>query len=768
MRSLDIFIEELRCIVPTGMICEFKGSDIYDVMYNGILFYFLVEFVRMRYLEYDKMANIFVGYILTIERIQKTNGFNFKNMRYEFTNDELIPKKKFNEDYLTEDGALITLLSLLNISNIMEENGRLCNVIDLLIPIMYTFAVHCFVKIEKKFEKKSTNKLLEITAEKFSEFMKNNRKKIIKYENMNILLDEKVKDICANKEDYDLFFTANKTIVDIIPFIFMTEEKLLHMFRIEEILSIIFDYPNSSNMTIVETMDGIGYNILFTVLIYIKVLRCIRKKGGKNGDYIDEICKILNIISRKYDDNNCEIIWEKNDSGIDGDMKYILEKNINPFLENRKDIVQILTNIKVGNREYYCSKFINIMSEILVMDEDEGDKLWGSSGGEQISGINLMEMLDSIVKKSKEKRYDIMLNSLDVMENKGHSCEIQSAKKKEISKEEHGLCVGECDCSEDESKLRKFPNFENNLITLNGLIELGKCFNCKIRTNYKGINLKIIAGMIKELINLSEMEGLVNIKQNIVDNLLYFMKNGKEVLDRNLLNIAIYGPPGVGKTTLAGHIAKLYRKVGILNNDKIIKAKRSDLIGQYLGETSLKTQKVIDNIEGGILLIDEVYSLGHSEGRDSYSKECLDVLTHNLGEKPTKFICIVAGYEEDIEECFFSINRGLKRRFPFVYRIDKCNTPIITKFTVNLLKKKGWKIEENGEKILREFIEKNNSNFSCNMGDAENIVLKLEIKSHSENILTNGEKIINKEIIRSVFGDDDSEIVNNDWKLMYI
>ena len=83
--------------------------------------------------------------------------------------------------------------------------------------------------------------------------------------------------------------------------------------------------------------------------------------------------------------------------------------------------------------------------------------------------------------------------------------------------------------------------------------------------------------------------------------------------------------------------------MGFLKNNIFKMVKRSDLIGQYLGQTSIKTQKVIDEVIGGVLFIDEAYSLGNSEKRDSYSKECLDTINRNLTENGNKFICIIAG-----------------------------------------------------------------------------------------------------------------------------
>jgi len=82
---------------------------------------------------------------------------------------------------------------------------------------------------------------------------------------------------------------------------------------------------------------------------------------------------------------------------------------------------------------------------------------------------------------------------------------------------------------------------------------------------------------------------------------------------------------------------------------------------------------MIDAAKGGVLFIDEVYSLGNAEKRDSFSKECIDTINENLTTKKTDFICIIAGYKEDIKDCFFAYNAGLERRFPIRFHIDEYN-----------------------------------------------------------------------------------------------
>ena len=163
--------------------------------------------------------------------------------------------------------------------------------------------------------------------------------------------------------------------------------------------------------------------------------------------------------------------------------------------------------------------------------------------------------------------------------------------------------------------------------------------------------------------NLQDLVGLQKIKEKAFDIIAHYVLN-ETPQPTDLMHMVIEGPPGVGKTEVGRLLGKVIMGLGVLPTNKFVCARRSDLIGEFLGQTAPRTQAVVDSALGGILFIDEAYSLGHPEKRDSFSKECIDTLNQNLTEKKGQFLCIIAGYEEDLESCFFSVNKGLRRRFP--------------------------------------------------------------------------------------------------------
>ena len=217
-------------------------------------------------------------------------------------------------------------------------------------------------------------------------------------------------------------------------------------------------------------------------------------------------------------------------------------------------------------------------------------------------------------------------------------------------------------------------------------------------------------------------------------------KKGTDIIYTDMLHTCITGNPGCGKTELAKLLAELYYTIGILPTKNFNIFRRSDLVGQYVGETSIKTQKCIDKSMGGVMFIDEVYALGNDEKRDSFSKECIDTLTQNLSEN-RNFICIIAGYKDQVEKCFFAYNEGLNRRFAFRYHIDKYS-PKELKQIFELKVKQGryqlyYNVTESNPEI-NDLFKKNHKYFINDGGDMETLFLNVKIV-HGRNLTHNRE-----------------------------
>ena len=217
--------------------------------------------------------------------------------------------------------------------------------------------------------------------------------------------------------------------------------------------------------------------------------------------------------------------------------------------------------------------------------------------------------------------------------------------------------------------------------SLKDIIKLCKDYPLVLGTEYN-INMQAIHNIKTPLIELDNMIGLNSLKVSIMDQILYYIQDLHGIGDSNngdFLHTVIYGPPGTGKTEVAKIMGKIFSKMGLLKRNVFRKATRADLIAGYLGQTAIKTKEVIKDCLGGVLFIDEAYSLGNPEKRDSFAKECIDTLCEALSDHKDNLMVIIAGYEDELNTCFFNYNQGLDSRFTWRFKTNDY-TPIELKY----------------------------------------------------------------------------------------
>ena len=254
--------------------------------------------------------------------------------------------------------------------------------------------------------------------------------------------------------------------------------------------------------------------------------------------------------------------------------------------------------------------------------------------------------------------------------------------------------------------------------------------------------------ILEPLENLNNLIGLSKLKDQLLEQLLYFVQGNN---DNIMLHTVIEGPPGTGKTTVANLMSEIYSGIGILKKKKCNVIKREDLIGQFLGETTIKTMETLEYCKNGVMLIDEAYSLGSVDNRDSYAKEAIDCINQYLTENADKLICIIAGYKEELNECFFSQNKGLRRRFPWTFTIESFTKEELAQIFINKINDtEEYELhDEVNNKFLESKIKK--EYFHGNAGDIENIISRAKIINSRVNFCKQENFILTKEIINEAF-----------------
>lgn len=259
------------------------------------------------------------------------------------------------------------------------------------------------------------------------------------------------------------------------------------------------------------------------------------------------------------------------------------------------------------------------------------------------------------------------------------------------------------------------------------------------------INIRALHRISEPLRKLDAMIGMDSLKENVVDQIIYFIqdlhlnKNAqpnpetdkKDKKDKNgngafndYMHTVIYGPPGTGKTEVAQLIGSIFSRMGVLRKSKFKKVTRSDLIAGYLGQTAIKTADVIKECLGGVLFIDEAYALGNPEKRDSFSKECIDTLCEALSDHKSDLMVIVAGYEKDLNDCFFNSNPGLNSRFTWRFKIDDYTPAQLAKIYEKKAHDCGWELHE---PVCADWFESNMCYFKCYGRDMETLLSRAKI-----------------------------------------
>lgn len=264
---------------------------------------------------------------------------------------------------------------------------------------------------------------------------------------------------------------------------------------------------------------------------------------------------------------------------------------------------------------------------------------------------------------------------------------------------------------------------------------------------YTGNNVDVekLLKIEPSLKKLDKMVGLDTVKRSILDMIMHFAQ-GYHDSNEDYLHMVVCGPPGCGKTMLCRIIGEILSGLGVLPKDTFNIVKRTDFVAKYLGQSAHKAQKTLEKCVGGVMFIDEAYSLAPRDtSRDSFAKEAIDILNQFLSEHKNDLCCIVAGYEEELDKTFFAMNEGLKRRFPWRFSIEPYTDLELLKIFEQMVDGVGYKLAQGA--VDASFFKKNKNLFKFAGGDIETFVTKCKFAHVRNTFGKTRNHIISKEDI---------------------
>jgi len=251
---------------------------------------------------------------------------------------------------------------------------------------------------------------------------------------------------------------------------------------------------------------------------------------------------------------------------------------------------------------------------------------------------------------------------------------------------------------------------------------------------------------------LDELVGLKKVKKTLHELVDYMSlrKKDKDLKLNNVnLHMAFLGNPGTGKTTVARMVADILYNLGYIKQNKLIEVTSKDLVAEYVGQTAGKTMGVVERAMGGVLFIDEAYTLATVNSQNSYNGEAIATLIKAMEDYRDEFVVIFAGYTKEMQ-AFLDSNSGIISRIGYTFEFDDYTDDELVDIFNSMMKKSGFIVLDEAIVVLRDIIKKNRC--SKNFGNARfvrNVYEKTIIK-HATN--TKDKK--QKKILRTITKDD--------------
>ncbi len=257
---------------------------------------------------------------------------------------------------------------------------------------------------------------------------------------------------------------------------------------------------------------------------------------------------------------------------------------------------------------------------------------------------------------------------------------------------------------------------------------------------------------------LNDLIGLGTVK-NEVNTLINLLRVNKVRAERGMKQVptskhlVFSGNPGTGKTTVARILAKIYKALGVLSKGQLIEVDRSKLVAGYVGQTAIQTQEIIQQALGGILFIDEAYTLSSSKGSNDFGQEAIDTILKAMEDNRDDFVVIVAGYPDLMQE-FLDSNPGLRSRFNKFINFEDYSPDELTAIFNVLCEKSGYAIDDEIDGYLHDYFEERYNNRDRNFANGREVRNFFEIAvANQANRLATDPDLTDEELITLMIED---------------
>ena len=516
----------------------------------------------------------------------------------------------------------------------------------------------------------------------------------------------------------------------------------------ENVAKISYYNQYANNVNKLECTDDVKKEII-DIMTYMKNYNAIRKVPyiqfnlalfTKNKDVSEKIINILNRVATEFG-----YLQNTNTLFVDAEMLIKRTKDNNDVFFQMDKICQensfiVFTNvdkIKMLN-EFRVDTFFTALEKFVPQSK----KCMIILVGEKLGLTSLLDMHPLLNNYMLNKKIDINEYDVEIIKQKVYR-RIKKFEKIDDNFKSHldsyientysTKLIDENQYMQDLYNDIMFNKYNNK--------ELVEYIDEKQIPDIKGT--RTIEEILKDFNNLVAVD---EVKRKILEILKYldYVKKA-DIPDFVNLNMVFKGNAGTGKTTVARLYAELFYKLGFIKKNNIIEVTSKDLIGDHLGQTAIKTQKVIESALDGVLFIDEAYAIMSSKGTADYPAECISTLCKAMDTYKDRLIIIFAGYTREMND-FINKNQGLMSRVGNEIEFPDYTVDELWQIFADEAKGNEFTLEDNVEPKVRKIIEKNK--ITRNFGNARfviNLFERLVITHATENTDDNKLKVLTGE-----------------------